>query len=175
MAITVGTNSYVSVADTDTYFTLNNLGATWPTATTGDKEKALVTATAMIDNNYQFIGVSVSASQALAWPRDGAEYMDPRTGRLTATNDTVMGAGAGSTVPARVVRATQELAELVLVNGGDLSESEQTFERIKIGPIELEDSSASANKESLISPLISNLLAPLINPRSSSRAWWRAN
>jgi hypothetical protein len=167
MTLIVGINSYVSVEDTDTYFELNNLGAVWPTADSSDKEKALVTATAMIDNDYQFIGVSVSDSQTLAWPRQGAVYLDPRTGRLTETNIAV--------IPPRVVMAVQELAEHLLVNGGNTSQSEQTFERIKIGPIELEDSSANSNQTSKEFSVIRKLLKPLLSTRASSNTWWRAN
>ncbi len=52
MAIIVGTDSYVSVADADTYWTdRNNLD--WATTDVADKEKALRDATVFIDGSYE--------------------------------------------------------------------------------------------------------------------------
>ncbi len=61
--------SYVSVADCDTYHTANN-NATW-TGTTAVKEAALRAATRYLDGNYRsrWIGSRQSQTQALEWPR----------------------------------------------------------------------------------------------------------
>lgn len=71
MAVTVGTDTYLSVADADTYWSNRN-NSTWDGASTAEKEKALREATQYIDGAYQFIGVITSSSQLLAWPRAGA-------------------------------------------------------------------------------------------------------
>lgn len=63
-------NSYVSVAAADTYFELLLHADNWTAATTGTKEKALATATNMMDRkNWQ--GSKTSDSQPLEWPRTG--------------------------------------------------------------------------------------------------------
>lgn len=80
MAITVGTDSYISVVDADTYWAdRNNLN--WETADVADKEKALRDATTYIEGEYagRWIGDHPgSTSQRLAWPRNGARDFEGR-------------------------------------------------------------------------------------------------
>jgi hypothetical protein len=166
MALVVGTNSYVSRTDTDTYFS-DILNSVWGSKSTAERDAALVTATGMIDNEYQFIGVSVSASQPLAWPRTGAAYAEPKTGRLTTTND--------DEVPARVILAVQAQAEHLLRNPDLLSDGDQTFERIKVGPIEIEDKMSNYSKPPKFPNSVRTLLDPLLVKGSASNTWWRAN
>ena len=125
MAITVGTDSYVSVADADTYWSdRNNLD--WTTADTADKEKALREATEFIDGTYarQWIGEHPgSASQVLAWPRNGAVDSEGRS---------VTG------IPQRVKDATSRLALDAL--SAFLSEAEDRGGRVaraKVGPLDV--------------------------------------
>lgn len=74
MPLTVPDESYVSVADADTYWSnRNNLD--WQTADPANKEKALREATEYIDNTYdgQWIGTHPgSTSQVRSWPRNNA-------------------------------------------------------------------------------------------------------
>jgi hypothetical protein len=121
----------------------------------------------MIDEEYQFIGVTVSDPQPLAWPRDGAQYTDPKTGRLTDANDAV--------APPRVVLAVQTLAEHLLRNPTLLSEGEQTFEKIKIGPIELQDSLSDFKDIPRFPPTLRKILGPLLVSGGTDRTVWRAN
>jgi hypothetical protein len=78
MALTVedgtikeGAESYVTVADADTYHT-NRLNAAWGTATTPAKEAALRKATSYIDWKYvtRWKGQRVFPAQPLMWPRN---------------------------------------------------------------------------------------------------------
>lgn len=81
MAIIVGTDSYVSVADADTYW-LDRNNSVWAAAATEDKEKALRFATEYIDGSYdgRWIGEHPgAASQVLAWPRNGAVDSEGRS------------------------------------------------------------------------------------------------
>ena len=71
MTLTVGTNSYLSVADADSYWSARN-DSTWSGASTAAKEKALIEATQYIDGAYSFIGSIATSNQSLAWPRYGA-------------------------------------------------------------------------------------------------------
>lgn len=73
MTLTVNTNSYISVADADAYWSARN-NSTWSAGTTAAKEKALIEATQYIDSTYDFIGYHATLdldTQPLAWPRDG--------------------------------------------------------------------------------------------------------
>lgn len=72
MALTVGTDTYITVAEADSYWSDRN-NSTWSDATTADKEKALREATAFLDGQYDYIGEMTDLdSQILAWPRSGA-------------------------------------------------------------------------------------------------------
>lgn len=67
MTIVVGTNTYLSVADADTYWSARN-DSTWSSADNADKEKALIEATQYIDGAYSFIGTQI-ITNVLVWPR----------------------------------------------------------------------------------------------------------
>jgi len=79
MALVLNTNSYVTVANAETYFETRIDAANWNSASNELKEEALVTATQIIDN-HSWIGSAISSSQALAWPRKNAMYYDARLG-----------------------------------------------------------------------------------------------
>lgn len=73
MTLTVGKNSYITVAEADTYWSARN-NSVWSAGTTAAKEKALIEATQYIDGTYDFIGFHKTLdldTQPLAWPRDG--------------------------------------------------------------------------------------------------------
>lgn len=167
MAITVGTNCYVSLADADLFFSTHMGGGEWSASSVQAREAALVTATGIIDNDYQFIGVTISASQTLAWPRSGATYLDPQTNRLTTPND--------QETPRRVVLATLELALHLIRNSDALYDGDQTFEKIKIGPIEIQDNVSNYNKVTGNTPTTRKLLSPLLVGNVNRNIWWRAN
>lgn len=63
-------NSYVSVVDADAYFALRGI-TTWAAQTLESKQSALVNATQYIDVVFgsRFLGVKLTAGQALEWPR----------------------------------------------------------------------------------------------------------
>lgn len=97
MAIIVGTDSYISAANADTYWSNRN-NSVWAAAANEDKEKALRFATEYIDGSYdgRWIGEHPGASsQVLAWPRNGA---------LDSEGRSVTG------IPQRVADATARLA-----------------------------------------------------------------
>ena len=56
-------NSYASAADGDTYHAGHYYASVWTSATTGNKEIALVMATRLIDASYQFNGFKKGSVQ----------------------------------------------------------------------------------------------------------------
>lgn len=131
MALTVGTDTYVTLADAETYATEHFIGddkTTWDGASDADKEAALRQATQYIDAKFhdRFVGFIQSTAQALEWPR--ASAVD-RSGRsLTGTPDAVKD-------------ATVELAKERIVAGDNIVPVEDRgglTRRERVGPVEVE-------------------------------------
>ena len=70
--ITVGTNSYVSVADADEYMASRLYADAWGSADATDKAKAIMMATRAIDR-LLLAGRPADTEQELAFPRDGQD------------------------------------------------------------------------------------------------------
>lgn len=158
MALSKGTNSYVTVAEADTYFG-DRLDATaWTSADATQKAQALVTATAYLDE-LRWVGSVVSDSQALAFPRIG-EYFDPRLGTSVVLT---------SAVPTRILTATYELAYHLLSNDNVLDDT-GTVSDIVVGSITL----SNIRKPSKTPPQVTRLIKPLL-VNGGSNFWWRAN
>src|SRR5687767_10124818 len=77
-------NSYITVADADTYHDAHLYASTWTAATTANKTISLIWATRLIDAAYEFVGEIASDTQALRWPRAAAFDRD---GRLLANDE----------------------------------------------------------------------------------------
>jgi len=168
MALVLNTNSYVLIADADTYFETRIDSANWVDAEDEIKEQALVTATAMIDDN-SWIGSAVSSSQALAWPRNNAMYTDNRLGMVITF--------AITEVPSRVKVAVYEQA-LHLVNNEDLlTGATQTFESISVGSISISDSNNDVQRTPMKSVQASKSIRPLLRNggQGIGANWWRSN
>lgn len=105
----VNADSYASLADATAYFTNRGI-AEW-TGTDTVKENALRRATTYLDNQYRgrWVGVRVTETQALAWPRaDG--YRAWTTPLLDSDGFDI----ATNTIPTRVRDACLEAALLVV-------------------------------------------------------------
>jgi hypothetical protein len=100
----VDANAYANAADSDAYHEGHLYASAWTAATLGDKEKALVMATRLIDSQFQFGGVRGSLTQALQWPRE--ECPDP---------DAESGSVESDMVPKGVIEATCEMARELLI------------------------------------------------------------
>ncbi len=120
MALTVGTDSYITVADADAYMDTRLYATAWA-VTDSDKEKALKMATRAIDR-ITLRGIKKTIAQDLAFPRcylwgDKILIPDP--------DDTLLGIKRGAylcetEVPQPVLDATCEEA-LALLDRGNAS------------------------------------------------------
>lgn len=112
-------DSYVSIADADSYFTARGV-TTW-TGIDSVKEAALRLATSYLDNAYRdrWIGVRTEQAQALAWPRCSAIPIRTSISVTMALIDSDGFEIATDTVPLQVQRATMEAA-LLSLTGTDL-------------------------------------------------------
>lgn len=117
MAITVGTDTYISLADARAYVAANALAAL-PTDDT-DAEDILKRAAVAVDRNYgnKFLGQKASITQSLAWPREFASAQPHGTGEWLYQNyDSDGNPRDFSGLQPETGYAQVELA--VLINGG---------------------------------------------------------
>jgi hypothetical protein len=159
MALTKGTNAYVTVDEANAYF-LDRLDvAAWTDAGDTQKSQSIVTATMLLDS-FEWAGVAVSDSQSLAFPRAGS-YFDPRVGYdVDLSSDKALN---------RINTATFELAYHLLNNDGLLDQT-GSVTNLQIGNIDL----SRIRRPDTLPQHVKNLVKPLLVNRGSN-AWWRAN
>lgn len=98
-------NSYATVGETDTYLDTRLNAGDYTGASADDKARALIEATRELDR-LPWIGLKVTDTQALAWPRDFA--VDPDATISDPALDFPY--FADDVIPQRVKDATMELA-----------------------------------------------------------------
>jgi len=157
----------------NTFLTNGNLylegSPVWEAASVPRREQSLSDATRVLDQNV-WAGSAVSAAQPLSWPRAAFSYYDPNLNLTVSV--------PASTVPLRLERATAFLAQHYLTFPEALELYSTSYEKIKIGPIELEntDAASSTSKVPLYSSEVLALVRPLLNDSNrSTTMWWRAN
>lgn len=69
MALTVGTDSYISLDDADSYFANRLHSDTW--LQNPLQETALKMACSLLENRVHWLGAPTDSSQTLSWPRRG--------------------------------------------------------------------------------------------------------
>ena len=124
MTLVVGTtagesnaNSYVTVAEADTYVTTIGGNSNWTSTTTSEKEGALIYATVWLDSQYAWYGLISAPTQALGWPR--IAFYDHEGRPITG-------------IPQKVKNATIEMA-LQHISTGLNSAEEGNVKSEKIG------------------------------------------
>lgn len=126
MALVVDENSYVDVDDADDYFEDHIDSTVWEAATADDQEKALVTATRILDR-LPWSGTKTESDQDLKFPRTGLVYHDG-----TAVAD--------DAVPTEILHAVYELAKHLLNKPTDSQKlgTVNNIKRVKAGVVEVE-------------------------------------
>jgi hypothetical protein len=156
MALVVGTNTFIALADADTYHS-DRGNASWAAATETDRQSALIKATDYITDHYSWKGLKTVSSQGLAWPRTGATDEDG----YELSSDVI---------PEAVKRATSELA-LLIIGGESLTAKRErggNVKREKIGPLETEYMDSATPGDTY--PAIDRLVRGLIQSRMFKRA-----
>lgn len=117
-------NSYLTVAEADAYHNTSLYASAWTSATTENKERALITATRILDEKISWVGFKATAEQALAW------------GRTNVVDD---GYDVPSTIiPLPVKNATAEFAKHLLITDSTAQPDSKGLNRIKVGTVELD-------------------------------------
>lgn len=132
LTATVGSasaNSYSTLAEANTYHDGHPYGSVWDTAAGGtdQKNRALITATKLLDTWFTWKGSVVGSTQALLWPRVAA--VGPN-GYEEPSDD----------IPTRIKDATAELARQLLAEDrtADNEAEVKGLKRMKVGSIEME-------------------------------------
>src|ERR1043166_2927112 len=108
-------NSYAAAADGDAYFDGHLYATAWTAASTGNKEKALVFATRLIDSQFQFNGWKAHDAQALQWPRERCPDVDKSLITISVLVPFLGTYVDADLVPTAVVNATCEMARELLI------------------------------------------------------------
>lgn len=122
-------NAYISRAEADQYHEDRPaVGTTWSSATTDNKDKAILWATRLLDDSFCWYGTVHVDTQRLLWPRAG----------LLKKN--TWGALDHETIPEEIKFATAEFARQLLVadRAGDSDVETQGIKSLKAGSVALE-------------------------------------
>lgn len=147
--------SYISVADADTYHTAYGNPSAWSGASTPTKETALRTGAQYLDAVYvlRWVGFRANDAQALDWPRAGAEDSD--------------GYAIDSDVVPESVRRANAIAALKHINGDtllpDLTQSGTVASESKrAGPVEKSVTYVGGKSPYKTYSLVDFLLTPVL-------------
>lgn len=126
-------NSYSTIADADAYFATHLYASAWTDQGATEKCQALQMATRLLDQWFDWTGVTASGDQALLWPR--VDVIGPN-GYLEASD----------AIPTRIAQACAELAKALLTSDrtADSETETQGVKRVKAGSVEVEFSAVSA-------------------------------
>lgn len=152
MALTVGSDTYLSLTDANTYFGTRLHAESWTGATDGDKEKALRMAARLL-NRQPWAGTLTDDDQLLAWPRAG--LYDPE-GRPVDQD----------AVPEVIETAQCELALAFLTEDLTASDTNRGVKRIKAGSVEMEFAGSAPPKR--LPDEVSDLIAPYLEAGPTS-------
>lgn len=117
-------NTYVSLADAESYFESRLHKDAWDNAETADKNAALVWATRLLDSQMDWVGNVVTTTQALRWPRSGV---------VTEEGLNV----DSSTIPQFLKNAVCEMALLLLSTDRTAENPMDKMSKIRVGPVEI--------------------------------------
>ena len=124
-------NSYVTLAEANTYFETVPDSTTWTNKTDDQKNRALISATRWLDG-LNFYGDRCDESQALKWPRNNYHVDDVEL--------------ACTSIPTNIKYAQYELAR-ALANETDAitgnKGTDGTYEEVKLGDMEVKYNTSS--------------------------------
>jgi hypothetical protein len=158
MAIKLNVNSYVTLDEANAYFIDRSNSDKWHVLNNNDKEEYLTTATGYLDDVVTYVGVAVSTSQSLAWPREGS-YFDDRYNNSVSFEDPDR--------PHRLQKATFEMA-MHLIENPCVLDTTAKAESIGVSSIKLTNIQYPAR----LPHLVRRALGPIAE--SGSLTPWRA-
>lgn len=153
-------NSYATAANGDTYHDKHYYATDWTGATTSNKEKALMMATRLIDDSYQFKGTKKVYTSALQWPREAA--IDPdRRDVVYSPLDNILGPYFDSTTIPQILKdATCELARMLITADRTTDPLGQGMDVLSVAGISINFSKPD-DKRPIVPELVQTMLAKL--------------
>jgi hypothetical protein len=164
VALTLFTDTFLSLEDANLY---NAGDPAWAAATIPEKEEALRNATFAL-NDHRWLSTAVLSTQPLSWPRATFSFYDPGLNLWVEC--------LASSVPLRLKQAVSNLAKHYVRYPEAVRGYDSSYDRIKLGPLEVEDSDIASKVPSVPYFGVESLLEPLLATSSAARyIWWRAN
>ena len=151
--LVVGTNSYATVSEADTYHDEHLYAEDWTGASTPTKTVSLIMATRTLESKYDWAGwqtQTVDEGQVLAWPRNSLVDID----KISTLDE--------NTIPDQIKWATAELARNLIISNriADSDIETQGITSLSAGPISL------SFKDSVKAKVMPDHVKALIPP------WW---
>lgn len=117
-------NSYVTVAEADSFLETNKYAAAWADYDEEDKGNLLIYSTLLLDQYMDWFGTKTVEASALRWPRSGVFTID---GAEIADDE----------IPVNLKRAVSEFAFLQYSNNRTSERSDFGIDELKVDVIEL--------------------------------------
>jgi len=160
-------NSYLSLADADAFHEGNLWNEDWPGTEPADeasKDRALVTATRLLDQQWRWFGYKLTDTQALQWPR--VQVPDRDSPRNAARNTAVRIGGypnlqvylPSDEVPQAIERATALLALEVVKANRETTASDQGIREFSLEGVMAVAFDLATKPDVFPSSLVSELL-----------------
>lgn len=149
-------NTYATLAQADAYHEGHALGQVWRSTLVEAKQRALLTATRLLDQYVVWAGTPSSTTQRLAWPRQGLYSL---TGAALDS----------ATIPERVQEACAEFArQLVIDSASGATSSASASESVdisgltslKVGSIAMSFKGATVSSTSSLPNAVWYLVSP---------------
>jgi len=136
-----GANTYISLADAETYFEGRLNKSVWSSASDVDKNAGLVQAARILDEYVRWIGWVTDTDQAMQWPRAGIFYNG--YGEYYASWDITLSTSVYSIddddIPDEIKNAQCELAFVLLSQDTQVVAATAGFSSISVaGTVELD-------------------------------------
>lgn len=163
MALTLFVDTFLTLSEADA---LLSGQSAWTSSLAGQKQTALRDATSAL-NEFRWIGYAKSSTQTLAWPRKKLTFHDPVLNLAVVVPE--------DEVPFRLKRAVANLALHYRNFPAAVGNFEPSFDRIKLGPLEIEDNNTEAKPPKIPSREVKQVIAPLLAEGGMGGSWWRAN
>ena len=125
-------NSYVTVAEADTYNEDHYYGSAWAALSDENKKRAIIFATRLLDEQVEWTGTprkstdtSISDYQSLRWPRSSVVDVDGYAVDF-------------QTIPDWLKNATSELARYLSANDRTAEPSTAGFSKLQVGSVSVD-------------------------------------